>query len=55
MTGRLPMPLTRDFNKLVQERIARDPAFRDAMLREIDDAMRARDIETAKAILGMAT
>ena len=37
------MPLTRDFNKLVQKRIARDPAFADALLREGTDTMLSND------------
>ena len=43
------MPLTRAFRELVQKWIARDPAFGDALLREIIDAMVAGDIETANA------
>lgn len=54
MIGRQPMPVTREFKELVQKRIARDPAFGDALLREILEVMRAGDIETAKAISGMA-
>jgi hypothetical protein len=53
MNGRRPMPLTRKFKELVQKRIARDAAFGDALLREINDAMLATEI--AKAILEMAT
>ncbi|MCW3476291.1 hypothetical protein [Limobrevibacterium gyesilva] len=48
------MPLTREFKELLRKRIACDPAFGDALLREIDDAKRSGDIETAKAISGMA-
>jgi hypothetical protein len=45
------MPLTRSFKELVQKRIARDPAFRDALLREGIDTMLSGDVETGKAIL----
>jgi hypothetical protein len=46
------MALTRDFKELVQKRIARDPAFADALLREGIDTMLAGDVDTRKAILG---
>ena len=45
------MALTRDFKELVQKRIARDPAFGDALLREGIDTMLAGDVDTGKAIL----
>jgi hypothetical protein len=45
------MALTRDFRELVQKRIARDPAFGDALLREGIDTMLAGDVDTGKAIL----
>jgi hypothetical protein len=44
------MPLTGDFKELVRKRIARDPAFRDAPLREGIDTMLYGDVETGKAI-----
>ena len=53
MNGRRPVILTRDFKELAQKRIACDPVFSDALLREIDDARRAGEIEIAKAISGM--
>jgi hypothetical protein len=40
------MALTRDFKELVQQRIARDPAFGDALLREGIDTMLAGDVDT---------
>jgi hypothetical protein len=49
--GRQPMPLTRDFKELAQKRIASDPAFRNALLREGIDTMLSCDIDTGKAIL----
>ncbi len=45
------MTVTRDFKELVQKRIARDPAFADALLREAIDTMLAGDVDTGKAIL----
>ena len=45
------MALTRDFKDLVQKRVARDPAFRDALLREGVDSLLAGDVDTGKAIL----
>jgi hypothetical protein len=43
--------LTRDFKELVQKRIASDPAYGEALLREGIDTMLAGDIDTGKAIL----
>jgi len=45
------MAVTRDFKELVQRRIARDPDFRDALLRESIDTMLSGDVDTGKAIL----
>jgi hypothetical protein len=45
------MTVTRDFKELVQKRVARDPAFADALLREGIDTMLAGDVDTGKAIL----
>jgi DNA-binding phage protein len=45
------MALTRDFKELVQKRVARDPAFRDALLREGVDTLLAGDVNAGKAIL----
>jgi hypothetical protein len=45
------LALTRDFKELVQKRIAGDPAFGGALLREGIDTMLAGDIDTGKAIL----
>jgi hypothetical protein len=45
------MRLTRDFKELLQMRIARDPTFADALLREGIDTMLAGDVDTGKAIL----
>src|ERR1700760_4255617 len=45
------MALTRDFKELVQKRVARDPAFGSALLREGIDTMLSGDVDTGKAIL----
>lgn len=45
------MTLTRDFKDLVRARLARDPGFAAAMLREAVDAMLSGDVETGKSIL----
>ncbi len=45
------MALTRDFKELVQKRVARDPDFGAALLREGIDTMLTGDIDTGKAIL----
>jgi hypothetical protein len=45
------MSLTRDFRELVQKRIASDPGFRDALLREGIDTMLSGDVDTGKSIL----
>jgi DNA-binding phage protein len=45
------MALTRSFKDLVQSRVARDPDFAAALLREGIDTMLTGDLETGKAIL----
>ena len=45
------MTVTREFKELVQRRVARDPEFREALLREGVDTLLAGDVETGKAIL----
>jgi DNA-binding phage protein len=45
------MVLTRSFKELMQENIARDPAYAEALLREGIDAMLAGDVDTGKALL----
>ena len=45
------MPLTWEFKELVRRRIARDPSFADALLRDGIDTMLTGDIDTGKAIL----
>ncbi len=45
------MPLTRDFKETIQARVARDPAFREALLTEGVECLLAGDVDTGKAVL----
>jgi DNA-binding phage protein len=45
------MALTRSFKELVQKRVAADPAFGQALLREGINTMLTGDVDTGKAIL----
>lgn len=45
------MAVTRSFKELVQGRVARDPDFASALLREGIDTMLTGDVDTGKAIL----
>jgi DNA-binding phage protein len=45
------MALTKSFKDLVQSRVARDPDFAAALLREGIDIMLTGDVDTGKAIL----
>ena len=45
------MALTKGFKDLVQNRVARDPDFAAALLREGIDTMLTGDVDTGKAIL----
>ena len=45
------MGLTRRFKDLVQSRVANDPAFGEALLREGIDALLTGDVDTGKAVL----
>jgi hypothetical protein len=51
VTRRHAMLLTRDFRHTVQARIARDPAYRKALLREGVECLLSGDLDTGKAIL----
>ncbi len=51
MSGGVAVALTRSFKELVQKRVADDPAFGEALLREGIDAMLAGDVDTGKAVL----
>jgi hypothetical protein len=43
--------LTRDFKETVRARVQRDPAFREALLREAVESMLAGGLKTGKAML----
>ena len=45
------MALTKDFKDLVQQRVAKDQRFAEALLREGIDAMLSGDVETGKTVL----
>jgi DNA-binding phage protein len=45
------LALTKSFKELVQSRVATDPAFGEALLRESIDVMLTGDVDTGKAIL----
>ena len=45
------MALTKSFKELVQKRVAAEPAFGEALLRESIDTMLAGDVDAGKAIL----
>ncbi|ADJ29886.1 DNA-binding protein [Nitrosococcus watsonii] len=45
------MVLTRDFKETIQARVARDPAFREALLKEGVEALLSGDMTTGKAVL----
>ena len=51
MNGDETMAVTRSFKELVQRRVAEDPAYAEALLREGIDTMLAGDVDTGKAIL----
>ena len=45
------MALSKSFKELVQKRVAAEPAFGEALLREGVDAMLSGDVDAGKAIL----
>ena len=45
------MAVTKSFKELVQRRVAKDPDFANALLREGIDTMLTGDVDTGKAIL----
>ena len=45
------MALTRDFKRTVQARAQRDPAFREALLKDGVECLLSGDVETAKVVL----
>lgn len=42
--------LTRDFKEMIRVRVERDPAFRQALLREAIENLLSGDVETGKVI-----
>ena len=45
------MALTRDFKETIKDRIERDPAFREELLKEGIECLLTGDVDTGKAIL----
>ena len=45
------MAVTRSFKRMVEDRLTRDPGFRESLLRESVETMLAGDVETGKAVL----
>ncbi len=45
------MALTRDFKDTIQARVERDPAFREALLKEGLECLLSGDVETGKTVL----
>ena len=45
------MALTRDFKETNQARVERDPAFREALLKEGVECLLSGDVETGKTVL----
>ena len=45
------MPLTRDFKETVKDRAARDPAFREELLKEGVECLLAGDVDAGKIVL----
>src|SRR5215471_20487076 len=50
-TGEPVMPLTHDFKETIRARAQRDPAFRQALLRESVECILNGDLETGKSVL----
>ena len=47
----LMMALTRDFKETILARVARDPAFRESLLKEGVECLLSGDVETGKTVL----
>ena len=45
------MSLTRNFKETIQARIARDPTFREELLKEGVECLFSGDVDTGKAVL----
>jgi hypothetical protein len=50
-SGDMKMVLTRDFKETIKNRIERDPAFREELLKEGIECLLIGDMDTGKAIL----
>ena len=48
---KIDMALTRSFKDTIRKRAARDPEFRESLLRESVECMLASDVDTGKSIL----
>jgi tRNA A37 threonylcarbamoyladenosine biosynthesis protein TsaE len=44
------MALTREFKETIQARVERDPAFREALLKEGVECLLSGDVETGKTV-----
>ncbi len=49
--GIIAMALTREFKETIQARVERDPAFREALLKEGVECLLSGDVETGKTVL----
>jgi putative addiction module killer protein len=47
----MSMAVTRSFKAMIEDRLTRDPGFREALLRESVETMLAGDMDTGKAVL----
>ena len=45
------MALTKDFKDTIKDRVARDPAFREELLKEGIESLLTGDVDTGKAVL----
>ena len=45
------MVLTRDFKDTIKDRVTRDPAFREELLKEGIECLLTGDVDTGKAVL----
>jgi hypothetical protein len=45
------MALTRDFKDTIKDRVARDPSFREELLKEGIECLLTGDVDTGKAVL----
>lgn len=45
------MALTKDYKETIRKRVQRDPAFREALLKEAIESLLSGDVDTGKAVL----